>query len=137
MRKVGAISFAAFYLLLTTGLFVCILHCSGAYLFKNDSTTISIAHNNKRKDHTSKKTCDKGKDCDCCKEHGEYVIEENIPTHKQAIDQPLLYCVFNQENNFLSTFNTSEVKIQLGTMDTGPPKVRKKPIYILNQTFLI
>lgn len=136
MRKVGAISFAAFYLLLTTGLFVCILHCSGAYLFK-DKFSISLVHNSNNKEHKSKKTCNKEKDCDCCKEHGEYVIKENIATHKQTINEPGLYCLPDQEKSFLYTFNTTLVKIQISSMDTGPPKVRKKPIYILNQTFLI
>ncbi|MFC0321195.1 MULTISPECIES: hypothetical protein [Olivibacter] len=136
MRKVGAISFAAFYLLLTTGLFVCILHCSGAYLF-NDELSISLVHDSDSKEHKSKKTCDKGKDCDCCNEHGEYVIKENIATHKQTINEPELYCLLDQEKSFLYTFYRTEVKVQVYSMDTGPPKVRKKPIYILNQTFLI
>uniref|UniRef100_F4C149 Uncharacterized protein n=1 Tax=Sphingobacterium sp. (strain 21) TaxID=743722 RepID=F4C149_SPHS2 len=136
MRKVGAINFAAFYLLLTTGLFVCILHCSGNYLFKDESST-SLAHNSDSKEHKSKKSCDKGKDCDCCKEHGEYVIKENITTQKQTLDGPGLYCLLGQEKRFLYTFNATEVKLQVCSMDTGPPKVRKKPIYILNQTLLI
>ena len=66
MKKAVAFSMAAFYLLLTTGMFVCIVHCTAESLTVKSGMASSHNH------------CKKDKDCDCCKKHGSYVIRENI-----------------------------------------------------------
>ena len=64
---------AAFYLLLTTGMFVCFVHCAAAKIIEPKAMQMSAMH------HPSK-DCAHGNDCDCCKKHGSFVIKENIKT---------------------------------------------------------
>src|SRR4051812_4092539 len=95
MRKTGAIMLASFYLLLTTGIFVCLLHCAGEYLFAGNQTTMAMHadehdehpghhHNHEKPGHKENGTgkdkdgCGHGKDCNCCNKHGNYAIKENV-----------------------------------------------------------
>jgi hypothetical protein len=68
MKKVAVLSIAAFYLLLTTGMFVCMVHCGAEALIKPQEmqTVMSMQHGKK--------------DCDCCKKHNGFVVKENIKT---------------------------------------------------------
>lgn len=82
MKRTWAISFAAFYLLLSTGMYVCILHCAGEYFFKPEEI---VVNNNSDNSHNKVRPaehepCSKDKNCKCCKEHGEYNITENVQT---------------------------------------------------------
>jgi hypothetical protein len=70
MKKAAVIVMAAFYLLLTTGMFVCILHCTANVFVSKPLMVMDNAP-------SSKKECTKH-NCDCCKKHGEYVIKENL-----------------------------------------------------------
>ena len=74
MKRAAVLSIAAFYLLLTTGMYVCVLHCTVEYFV---SPKIAM-HDNCDEAHEGKehKPCKDG--CDCCKKHGSYVIKENI-----------------------------------------------------------
>jgi hypothetical protein len=64
MKRIAVIGFTAFYLLLTTGMFVCTMHCSAESVMTK--ATMQMAGN-------------KGeKGCDCCKKHGSFVIKENL-----------------------------------------------------------
>lgn len=73
MKKAAVLVMAAFYLLLTTGMFVCILHCSAERLGKTPVMAMA-----KMPGHEHHKKCAHGDDCGCCKKHGEYVVKENI-----------------------------------------------------------
>jgi bacterioferritin-associated ferredoxin len=73
MKKAAVFSMAAFYLLLTTGMFVCIVHCAAESMVKKPA--MAMAHNH---DHQPKKHCGNGSGCDCCKQHGAYVVKENL-----------------------------------------------------------
>jgi len=73
MKKAAIFSMAAFYLLLTTGMFVCIVHCAAESLVKKP--VMAMEHNH---DHQPKKHCNNGSGCDCCKQHGAYVVKENL-----------------------------------------------------------
>lgn len=53
MRKTCAIGFAAFYLLLTTGMFVCIFHCVSEYFLK-PQVSISL-HSEEARSHDENK----------------------------------------------------------------------------------
>lgn len=134
MRKVGAIGFAAFYLLLSTGMFVCILHCSGTYLFK-EKLTSSI--DREQTHRHSEAHCNKEKDCDCCDEHGEYVVKENIPTTKPTIDGFVPFCLVAYQYRFQFKLSVVKAESHTSRQNTGPPVLKKQPVYIINQTFLI
>src|ERR1700741_4573839 len=71
MKKAAIFGMAAFYLLLTTGMFVCIVHCAAESMVKRPA--MAVEHS-----HQSKKRCSHGSDCGCCKQHGEYVVKENL-----------------------------------------------------------
>lgn len=71
MKKVAVFSMAAFYLLLTTGMFVCMVHCAAQSLVKKPAMVMEHRHQ-------PKKHCAHGSDCGCCKQHGEYVVKENL-----------------------------------------------------------
>jgi hypothetical protein len=79
MKRAAIIGMGAFYLLLTTGMFVCIVHCAAANLFKKPAMSMA----DPRADKENKKDCADSKECGCCKKHGEYTIKENI---KPAFD---------------------------------------------------
>jgi len=72
MKKAAILSMAAFYLLLNTGMFVCIVHCSAETLAAKPAMHMA------NRGHASKMHCNNSKNCDCCKKHGSYVIKENI-----------------------------------------------------------
>jgi hypothetical protein len=72
MKKAAILSITAFYLLLTTGMFVCIVHCSAEAMIIKPVMHLAYAG------HHHKDSCKSGKDCDCCKKHGTYIIKENI-----------------------------------------------------------
>lgn len=74
MKKAAILSITAFYLLLTTGMFVCVMHCAAEKLFDKPGMSMpmgaSMAHNGKH--------CTHGNDCGCCKNHGTFTIKENL-----------------------------------------------------------
>ncbi|MDN3581623.1 hypothetical protein [Mucilaginibacter flavus] len=74
MKRAAIISMAAFYLLLTTGMFVCIVHCGAQSII---SKPMAMAHAGMGI-HGAKKHCNGNEDCGCCKKHGNYVVKENI-----------------------------------------------------------
>lgn len=82
LRRTAAIFFVFYYLLLTTGIFVCVVHCIGEDIFKqktcissddNDDDEISTVPH---KSHEN--PCKDGKDCSCCAHHDNFVVKENI-----------------------------------------------------------
>ncbi|MBS1527337.1 MAG: hypothetical protein JST19_16915 [Bacteroidetes bacterium] len=82
MKKIAVFCLATFYLLLTTGMFVCIVHCSAQWFLERPA--LALAHHDSHAQHHHK-GCGKDKDCDCCKKHGSYAVKENI---KPALDFP-------------------------------------------------
>ena len=103
MKRFLVLSLTSFYLLLTTGMFVCIVHCAGMHLFSHSKT--HLANNNNG--DPCKNKCN-GNDCSCCKKHDNFVIKENIkPAHyiHFIVDLPLptlqhhTYVVLNNCDN--------------------------------------
>lgn len=76
MKKAAILTIATFYLLLTTGMYVCILHCT-AECFVQPKIAM---HDDSDKAHEGEehKPCKNKDACDCCKKHGTYAIKENI-----------------------------------------------------------
>jgi len=74
MKKAAIFSITAFYLLLTTGMFVCMVHCAAETLLAKQGMQMagSATHGHQKND------CGMGKDCDCCKKHGSYIVKENL-----------------------------------------------------------
>jgi len=65
MKKAAILSLAAFYLFLTTGMFVCAIHCSAEKFFAKPEMQMAGMHKN----------C---KGCDCCHRHGNFIVKENL-----------------------------------------------------------
>jgi len=70
MKKAAILSITAFYLLLTTGMFVCVMHCAAEKIFQKQDMAMSTGH--------SAKHCTHGNDCGCCKTHGTFTVKENL-----------------------------------------------------------
>jgi hypothetical protein len=68
MRKAAILSITAFYLLVTTGMFVCIVHCATESFVAKPAMPMAGLNSH----------CKSEKDCDCCKKHGNYFIKENL-----------------------------------------------------------
>lgn len=127
MKKAAAITLAAFYLLLTTGMFVCIVHCTAQH-FIRPKMAMHSGH--------SHRGCKGGKGCSCCDKHGSYAVKENIKpamefysfqaaalTHPQAyvtpsILYPVIHNLIREDSN-------------------GPPGVSGKDISIRFRSLLI
>ncbi|WP_428329310.1 hypothetical protein [Mucilaginibacter sp.] len=77
MKKASILTIAAFYLLLTTGMFVCIVHCAAESLVSKPAMSMQMMHT-AGMGHQHKKHCTNGGDCGCCKNHGTYTIKENL-----------------------------------------------------------
>lgn len=82
LRAFAIGSIATLYLLIATGTFVCIVHCTGDFIL--DRTEIAHKHSDKshengeKESHKEKRDCDGDKNCSCCNQHGNYVVSENI-----------------------------------------------------------
>ena len=81
MKKALIFNIAAFYLLLTTGMFVCIVHCAGDFFF-NSQIALHDDHDEdheaKEHHHEKEKDCKGDKDCSCCNKHDNFVVKENV-----------------------------------------------------------
>lgn len=133
MKTIGALSFAAFYLMLTTGMFVCMLHCSGNFLLTgNKEGMAGCCHKEGTGHHQSKK-----KD-NCCAKHSEYVVKENIEAPVKTdlnLSYSLLAPVLYLFPGFVLPENT--VQNQTWVTNTGPPLNLKIPLYLSNRVLLI
>lgn len=83
LKNAAIVSIAALYLLIATGMFVCIVHCAGDFLLDE----AQIAHQDQDKIHEveekgthdeKEKDCTGDSDCSCCNQHGNYIVSENI-----------------------------------------------------------
>ncbi|WP_423147814.1 hypothetical protein [Rubrolithibacter danxiaensis] len=153
MKKALAICFVAFYLLVATGMFVCIVHCAAeSFLFgiitahaeQKDSDHYAKSgsdHHDSTEKHNSssekKKDCTGEEDCSCCDQHGTYIIKENIsPTFNLKVPQVLL------TGYQPAYFNYTFLNKNIGLFDTwpeshAPPGKNNQPIYIKIRSLLI
>ncbi|OOQ61982.1 hypothetical protein [Mucilaginibacter pedocola] len=131
MKRTAVIGFAAFYLMLTTGMFVCIVHCLARDVFKvvanaaqhqsHSKPNMAIAHLGKQQDHHKKEPCTSGKDCKCCDQHGSYVVKENI---KPSLDPVKFQLTALKPSSIyqLSVFQTNyHLATNLWTDSHAPP----------------
>lgn len=152
MRKLSAFILANFYLLLSTGAFACLVHCTSeaffgdasvklnSYHHQNNSMLPSSAHKHAEKVahqyHNSKEKCGVGKDCKCCRQHGIYLVRENVT--------PTIYADFIQVISLQPTeaIHYRAITYSLATLHcypqaTGPPVYARIPLYLKFHSILI
>lgn len=118
MKKAAIFGMAAFYLLLTTGMFVCIVHCAAESLISKP--TMQMAHAGMAK-HGDKKHCDGDSKDDCCKQHGSYVIKENLKPGFELQFAPTVAMVHQPViADYLATY-TSQANNTSWTDGKAPP----------------
>jgi len=126
MKKAAILSITAFYLLLTTGMFVCAVHRAA----KSIAAKPEMAMGNHNKD------CCKNDGKDCSKKHGNYVIKENIkPATEVQFMQTALPVPHLQFRDFVAAVHL--VQVTLPQQTKAPPDRSGKAIIIQNHTFLI
>lgn len=136
MKKVSAIGFAAFYLLLTTGLYVCILHCTTDYLLGTYGKEINAHSEKSGKHEEKKKDCDKDENCSCCNEHGQYAVKENILISSKIYATAINIAIFHADiPGRLGSYK--EVTAITWPHGNAPPSVLKQPLYISYRSLLI
>ncbi|HEY8927780.1 MAG TPA: hypothetical protein VIM55_01215 [Mucilaginibacter sp.] len=129
MKKAAVLTITAFYLLLTTGMFVCMVHCAAENLLIPSTPQMAMA----MKDNHD---CCAKKDHNCAQKHGSYILKENL---KSSVDVQ-----FSQTAVIIPSFViadiTRPVKAAQNTswiLNNSPPGKSGRDIAILNQTFLI
>ncbi|MEZ2334611.1 hypothetical protein AB6735_03215 [Mucilaginibacter sp. RCC_168] len=157
MRKASAFVLATFYLLLSTGAFACIVHCTSKIFFSSNNeisqNTSDRCDDKKRPDslylssfnhkqsadtsHRHKKDdCGPGKNCDCCKKHGMYVVRENVQTSWQN-NLIELVAALPPVTVKQTEFKSVPVLLHDYPRATGPPVVNYLPIYLKVRSLLI
>lgn len=132
MKKIGALCFAAFYLMLTTGLFVCLLHCVMASGFSMED----MAVHQESKVVTGTVVLDK--DCDCCEHHGEYTVKENAKTSTTAgLKTRYIWSAVSQQVYAYLIKTASAVNTGEWTAHTSTAAFKKTPIYLSNRVLII
>ncbi|MEO7212011.1 MAG: hypothetical protein ABIX36_04375 [Mucilaginibacter sp.] len=136
MKKAAVLSIAAFYLLLTTGMFVCIVHCAGEYFLQPKMAMHDDDHEDHDvHEHNKKKHCG-DKDCGCCDKHDNYVIKENIPPVPDF--QAPQIAIIAQHQIFLSSLQDYPVVARLSWHEShAPPDPSGKSIVIKFRSILI
>ncbi|MDP9078479.1 MAG: hypothetical protein M3O71_13685 [Bacteroidota bacterium] len=130
MKKAAVLCITAFYLLLTTGMFVCMVHCAAENLVKEPAMQMTKSM------HHDGKGCAEKKNCDCCKKHGNFVIKENL---KPATDIQYAQAAIVIPRFEIAGFILSTPVIQNSSWheSNAPPNRSGKTIIIQNQSFLI
>lgn len=143
MKKQAAIFMAAFYLLLTTGMYVCVVSCGSSHLREFLAANVSsVSHSHDEKQNhcqdESKKDCDGNEDCSCCKKHGDYIVKENIKPDStfQLLEIPVVaertrYLVFCDDYSSVTTTN------EWPKIHAPPPPGISAPIFIKLHSLLI
>jgi len=130
MKKAAIFGITAFYLLLTTGMFVCMVHCAAKNLVTKPG--MQMAGSNAHQDNH----CKGGKDCDCCKKHGSYVVKENLkPGNNIQFTQTPVLIPHIQIADFL--LNTPVYHNTLRANNNAPPGKSGKAISIQFCSLLI
>lgn len=139
MRKLCALGLTTFYLLLTTGVYACLLHCTTEYLSSHLGKVQEIHQSDQDHGKGQEKDEDdcRSGDCDCCYHHGVYVVKENF---SPAFDfQFSIAHVALVPLSQLHFFYIPQIVKKTVTWPraTGPPFLFSEPLYISNRTLLI
>lgn len=124
IKKTAALSLAAFYLLLTTGMFVCLMHCATESVMAKPGMQMAGMS-----DHQHKSHCDTGQGCDCCKHHGSFVIKENLkPGFDYQVGQQIVLLPQFVPGEYISRMEVTDILLQID--DDSPPWVSGKALSI-------
>jgi hypothetical protein len=129
MKRAATLFLTAFYLLLTTGMFVCAMHCTAEKL--TPQTAIHMAG------VQGKCCCQKNKAAACPQQHGSFVIKENVkPGYQIRFSLPLLTL---QPAPFAFPGLQSTVIAPVSPLNDNhsPPGLSGKSIIIQYRSFLI
>jgi len=129
MKKAAVLTITAFYLLLTTGMFVCMVHCAAENLLSPSAPPMAMTMKGNH-------DCCTKKEHNCAQKHGSYILKENL---KSSIDLQ-----FSQIAIILRPFVIADITRPVATaqntswvLNNSPPGKSGRDIAILNQTFLI
>ena len=130
MKRLAILSITAFYLLLTTGMFVCVVHCAAENLAIKPAMPMAGAM------HQDKKHCAEKKDCDCCRKHGSFIIKESI---RPATDLQFVQTAILVRHAEIAGFllNASFDQDNLLHESNAPPGRSGRFILIQNRSLLI
>ncbi len=141
--KKAAVCMAAFYLLLITGMYACIVSCGSGHI-KEFLTSISFnANHNETKVEAhckagGEKHCDGGEDCPCCEKHGSYTVKENIKpdsSFELVIVPPLAECI--SYFTLFTAFSVEPALFAWPNVHPPPPPGSSPPIFIKVRSLLI
>ena len=141
MKRNAAIVLAAFYLLLSTGMYVCTFSCGSNYLinvftfppFQTHDHDQSATSNYQEKE----KDCKGDNDCPCCKKHGDYTIKENL---RPSVDVQFPEIPLTLENIVRSNFQRGYYYVFETTLwpkNHAPPFGNPTSVYIKIHSLLI
>ncbi|MES2875747.1 MAG: hypothetical protein V4708_18630 [Bacteroidota bacterium] len=143
MKRKAAIGFAAFYLLLITGGYGCIISCGSNHLMDlvaSNDLFKGPSHSGKEKhsEAKSEKHCDGDEDCSCCKKHGNYAVKENIKpdTNFQILELPII-AINEGFGTFSSLYSFEPTVNEWPKSHAPPPPGASVPIFIKLHSLLI
>ena len=79
MKNIAILLLTSFYLLITTGIFVCAVHCSAEALTAKSSMKMQHHSCCAKMDHRKE-----NKGSGCCKKHGAFLVKENLKPGEQS-----------------------------------------------------
>jgi hypothetical protein len=148
MRKINAFILAGFYLLLSTGAFACMVHCTSELFFADALAENSLSghalkanahvvtHTPHQHQQHKKDKCGAGKNCKCCRQHGMYVVRENVsPGAHDDLVQPVALLPASVLNYI--TIACSPLATYCYPQATGPPAPSGTPLYLQFCSMLI
>jgi len=130
MKKAAVLSITAFYLLLTTGMFVCLVHCAAENVVAAPEMAMTMPMSHHGMD------CCKQSKKDCTKTHASFVVKENIkPATELQFTQTALPAPRLQSGDFIVA--APFVQVTSPQQTKAPPDKSGKAIIIQNHSFLI
>ncbi|MBB2150629.1 hypothetical protein [Pedobacter gandavensis] len=134
MKKIGALSFATFYLMITTGMFVCLLHCSMGSMLTLGSQEVHV----EAKSAPMQAAVVSEADCACCEHHGEYAVKENVKTAATTGLKARYVLSAASQNAFSYLIRSLSVESTGDWTDhNSAPAFKKTPIYLSNRVLII
>ncbi|MEJ6982455.1 hypothetical protein WG906_18460 [Pedobacter sp. P351] len=141
--KKAAVCMAAFYLLLITGMYACIVSCGSGHIKEFLSSNVFKAKHNETDIKAncigeSEKHCDGEEGCPCCEKHGNYTVKENIKPDSslELLKIPALAESYGHSISH-TLFSIEPTSNAWPNSHAPPPPGISPPIYIKIQSLLI
>ncbi|OOQ59433.1 HYC_CC_PP family protein [Mucilaginibacter pedocola] len=139
MKRSAVFLLSFFYLLLTTGMFVCFIHCGAKDMAGMRSKVASATKAKISAEHACcRKAANKRKaGGNCCKKHGNYIVKENLQPESSRL---LLQAVaIVPQPSFARFFNITQTNSSavIPVYSHGPPGTSGKSYVIQLRSLLI